>query len=60
MPIHLKILAYEETPLGILCLRERLTLSEPHTLVTEVTLNHEFLMSSLHTDSERAFTRRWG
>jgi len=53
MPIHLKILANEETPLGILSLRERLTLSEPHTLVTEVTLNHEFLMSSLHTDSER-------
>lgn len=54
MPINLKILAYEETPLGILCLRERLTLSEPHILVTEVTLNHEFLMSSLHTESERA------
>lgn len=49
----LKILAYEDTPLGPLCLRRRLTLSEPQVWVTEVTLNHEFLMSSLHTDSER-------
>lgn len=31
-----------------------MTLAEPRQLVTEVTLNHEFLMSSLHTDSERA------
>lgn len=54
MAANFKILAYEETPLGILCLRKRLTLSEPHCWVTEVTLNHEFLMSSLHTDSERA------
>lgn len=57
MPMNFKILAYEETPLGILCLRERLTLSEPPCWVTEVTLNHEFLMSSLHTDSERALAK---
>lgn len=54
MADNLKILAYEDTPLGVLCLRQRLTLSQPHCWVTEVTLNHEFLMSSLHTDSERA------
>jgi len=29
-------------------------LGEPGTVVTEVTLNHEFLMSSYHTASERA------
>lgn len=52
--INFEILAYEETPLGPLCLRRRKTLSEPQQWVTEVTLNHEFLMSSLHTDSERA------
>jgi len=57
MSIDLKILAYEETPLGILCLRQRLTLSQPQCWVTEVTLNHEFLMSSLHTDSERALAK---
>lgn len=54
MPSNLEILAYEDTPLGPLCLRRRLTLQEPRRWVTEVTLNHEFLMSSLHTDSERA------
>jgi len=54
MADSLKILAYDETPLGVLCLRQRLTLAEPRCWVTEVTLNHEFLMSSLHTDSERA------
>ncbi len=32
-------------------------LSLPGTIVTEVTLNHEFLMSSLYTDSERALAR---
>jgi len=49
-----EVLAYEDTPLGPLCLQRRMTLSEPRELVTEITLNHEFLMSSLHTDSERA------
>jgi spermidine synthase len=52
--INLEILAYEPSPLGMLCLRRRELLSQPGTMVTEVTLNHEFLMSSLYTDSERA------
>lgn len=51
---NLDILAYEPSPLGLLCLRRRELLSQPGTIVTEVTLNHEFLMSSLYTDSERA------
>lgn len=51
--IKLEILAYEPSPLGILCLRRREMLSQPGTIVTEVTLDHEFLMSSLHNDSER-------
>jgi spermidine synthase len=55
---HLKILAYEETCLGPLCLRERELLSNPGTMVTEVTLNHEFLMSSFNTDSERVISNR--
>ena len=38
----------------MLCLRRRGLLGEPGTVVTEVTLNHEFLMSSYHTASERA------
>ena len=54
----LEILAYEDTPLGPLCLRRRELLSEPGTIVTEVTLNHEFLMSSFNTDSERILSNR--
>lgn len=50
----LEILAYSESSLGTLCLRRRGMLTEPGTIVTEVTLNHEFLMSSLHTASEEA------
>ena len=57
-PSKLEILAYEETELGPLCLRRRELLSDPGTFVTEVTLNHEFLMSSYNTDSERAISRR--
>ncbi len=50
---NLEILAYEDTPLGILCLRRRKLLSKPGAVVTEVILNDEFLMSSYYTDSER-------
>lgn len=57
-PANLEILAYEDTPLGPLCLRRRELLAEPGTVVTEVTLNHEFLMSSYNTDSERALSNR--
>lgn len=53
-PSNLEILAYEDTPLGPLCLRRRELLSSPGTVVTEVTLNHAFLMSSYNTASERA------
>ena len=41
----------------MLCLRRRELLSQPGTIVTEVTLNHEFLMSSLYTDSEKALAQ---
>jgi spermidine synthase len=54
---NLEILAYEHTPLGPLCLRRRELLSRPGTVITEVTLNHEFLMSSLYTESETALAR---
>ncbi len=57
-PSNLEILAYEDTVLGPLCLRRRELLSQPGTIVTEVTLNHEFLMSSYNTDSERAISNR--
>ena len=54
---NLEILDYCDTPLGVLCLRRRELLAEPGTVVTEVTINHEFLMSSYNTDSEVALAR---
>jgi spermidine synthase len=54
---NLDVLAYEETPLGALCLRRRELLSRPGTVVTEITLDHMLLMSSHHTDSERELAR---
>jgi spermidine synthase len=56
-PSNLEILAYEDSPLGPLCLRRRQLLSDPGKVVTEVTLNHAFLMSSYNTSSERALAR---
>jgi spermidine synthase len=53
----LEILAYDETRLGTLCLRRRELLSRPGVVVTEVSLNHEFLMSSYVTTSERTLAR---
>lgn len=50
----LEILAYEPTRLGLLCLRRRELPGRPGASVTEITLNHEFLMSSYLTASERA------
>jgi spermidine synthase len=56
-PPKFEILAYEATKLGLICLRRRELLSRPGTIVTEITLNHEFLMSSYITDSERSLAR---
>ena len=53
-PSNLEILAYEKTPLGDLCLRRRELLSAPGTSITEITLDHQLLMSSYNTVSERA------
>ena len=53
-PSNLEILAYETTALGELCLRRRELLSQPGTVITEITLDHELLMSSHNTASERA------
>ena len=55
---NLEMLAYDRTALGELCLRRRELLSQPGTIITEVTLDHELLMSSFVTDSERALARR--
>lgn len=52
-----EILAYEPSPLGVLCLRRRELISQPGTVVTEITVNGEFLMSSYHVASEEALSR---
>jgi spermidine synthase len=55
--MKIEILESVETSIGLLCLRRRELLSQPGTIVTEVTLDHEFLMSSYHTASEDALAR---
>ena len=53
-----EVLAAEETSIGLICLRRRGIPSEPGALVTEITLDHQFLMSSENTESERALAAR--
>jgi len=53
-PSNLEILAYEESPLGDLCLRRRELLAQPGTVVTEITLDHVMLMNSCNSVTERA------
>jgi len=54
---NFEILAWETTDLGPLCLRRRELLSQPGTIVTDMTLDHEMLMSSHLTLSERTLAR---
>ncbi|HKA15320.1 MAG TPA: spermidine synthase [Myxococcota bacterium] len=51
-------LAAEESPLGLVCLRERALAGAPGAVATEITLDHQFLMSSANTASERALAER--
>ena len=54
MSPQFEILDFVETPIGPLCLRRRELLGRKGVIVTEVTLDYELLMSSLHTVSEIA------
>ncbi len=56
-PSNVEFLAHEETAIGTLILRRRELLSKPGTQVTEITLDHELLMSSYISFSERALAR---
>lgn len=49
-----EIVAAEPSPIGMICLRRRESSADPDGFVTEITLDHRFLMSSAVTDSERA------
>ncbi len=55
---NLEFLASEESPIGMIFLRRRELLSDPGTIVTEITVDQHLLMSSHHTASERALARR--
>jgi hypothetical protein len=54
---NVEFLAHEDTAIGTLMLRRRELLSKPGTVVTEITLDHEFLMSSYSNASERALSQ---
>jgi len=58
MPAKVTILDQEPTSIGRLCLQRREIASDPENPILEVTLNGEFLMSSLNTLSERELARR--
>jgi len=53
----IEFIAHQDTPTGTLILCKRPNPSKPGTTVTELTLDHEFLMSSHITFSERALSR---
>jgi hypothetical protein len=44
---NIDFLAHQDTAIGTLILRRRALLSKPGTVVTEITLDHEFLMRAL-------------
>lgn len=58
MAENIEYLASAESRLGTICLRQRELLSRPGTVITEITLDHQFLMSSHNTASERALSER--
>ena len=55
---ELDVVAAEETAIGMICLRRRAIPSAPGAFATEITLDHQFLMSSEATASERALATR--
>ena len=55
---EIDVVAYEPSPLGMICLRRRASAVEPGLVATEITLDHQFLMSSENTASERALAER--
>jgi len=54
---HLEIVDWQETKLGTLCLRRRV-LQDPHEVISEITIDEAFLMSSYLTLSERTLSER--
>ena len=57
-PTEFEVLAAEPTELGLIWIRHRPLASALGGVVAEISLDHEFLMSSETTDSERALSSR--
>jgi len=55
-PLDIDVIACEPSPIGMLCLRRRRT--REGRVATEITVDHQFLMSSEATASERALATR--
>lgn len=55
---NFEILAYSDSPIGSIYLRRREIPASPATMVTEILVDHMLLMSSHHTESERALSSR--
>lgn len=53
-----EIIAAEPSAIGMICLRRREVASSPGECAFEITVDHQFLMSSLVTASERALADR--
>jgi spermidine synthase len=53
-----EVIAAEETPLGLIWLRQRRSASDPGGVALEISLDHQFLMSSATTASERALSEQ--
>ncbi len=55
-PLDFEIIAAEPCPLGMIMLRQREIATEPEEAIVEIALDHQFLMSSRNTFSERALS----
>lgn len=55
-PFDIDFLACSPTPIGLICLRQRPLPGDSGVMVTEITLDNQFLMSSENTESERALS----
>ncbi len=58
MDAQFEIVAWEDTKLGVLCLRRRRQKHRPDLVITEITIDEAFLMSSHLTLSERTLATK--
>ncbi|MBI3205273.1 MAG: hypothetical protein HYZ29_27280 [Myxococcales bacterium] len=56
--MNIEVIAAEDSAIGMICLRRREVAGDPGHSAFEITVDHQFLMSSLVTASERALAVR--